>query len=230
MYFLGFDDALTVADDLLLGGTREEKMDALALYTLFRDRAPVAALQALLAGDDPEIAAAAALALAMTGHISARKVSGKAPVLDLRVRDLPHGGGATRPVDRTYEILRVPGAAGDAIVAVKMDEKRAIVFLGDPKIEGTFLVEFQRFALKSAKSGLIQISFDHEGRQERLNWPAYAAVVGARLEFLGLSWSDNLSVLAEIHLQGALTTPIDTIILLGNGVYERLMAAIASGR
>ena len=187
LYFVGCDDALSVADELLLGTGPKERIEALALYTLFGRRAPLELMRTLLSAEDAKVAGAAAFALSLCGGLATGTEGSGAEAIDAR---LPAPSVEQRVVPfqvrRTYAVVRVPEAAVEGIVAVKMDEKRAIVFLGENVVGGSFVVDRPRLSVTSEKPDVIEISFKVEGGDSSFPCKADALYVGASLEFLGL--------------------------------------------
>jgi len=224
LYFLRYsDDAREVAEDLVRTGTPEERIEALTLCTLFGRDAPLDVMRRTLEADEAEVAAVAAFALMLCGDAvpSGRRVPGR--VVDLRVDKSPSFGTARVSAAETYQVLWVPHAAREAVVAVKMNEKRAIVLLGKCRIEGAFSVDFHRFTITAGDRGRIEVRFKHEGEMARSLWKAEATQLAARLEYLGLSWSGSVSVLREIEKQRAMAAPVSLTDLAGNRIEDRLV-------
>jgi len=231
LYFIQLgdaDDAREVAGDLVLSGTAGERIEALTLCTLLGREAPLDVMRRALDVENAELAATAAFALALCADTvpAGRRVRGR--VVDLRVDKGGASGVPTVSAAETYQVLWVPHAAREAIVAVRMNEKRAIIFLGKCPIEGTFNVEFHRFTITSGDRGRLEVRFKHEGKMRRSVWKAEATQLAARLEYLGLSWSDNISVLREIERQNAMTARVSVLTLAGNRTEDRLVKALLS--
>ena len=228
LYFLGYDDALEIARDLVLSGAVQERIEALTLYTLFDREAPLDVMRSALDVDNEQVAAVAAFTLALCGDAVpvGRRLPGR--VIDLRVNRSPSSNTPSVGADETYRVLWVPHASRQAVVSVRMNEKRAIVFLGKCPIEGSFHVEFQRFTLTVGDPGRVEVRFKQEGKEKVSIWNAEATQVAARLEFLGLSWSDNVRVLKEIGTQRAMTAPVSHVVLAGNKTEDRLARAMLS--
>ena len=226
LYFLQHDDALEVAGELVLSGTPEERIEGLTLYTLFGRDAPVDVMRRALDVENAELAGVAAFALALCADTvpAGRRVPGR--VVDLRIDTGGSFGIRRVSAAETYRVLWVPHAAEEAIVAVRMNEKRAIILLGECLIEGAFSVDFHRFTITSADRGRIEVRFEYEGEMQRRLWEAEATQLVARLEYLGLSWSDSVSVLKEIERQRAMTVAVSTVGLAGNRTEDRLVKAL----
>ncbi|MFH0964857.1 MAG: flagellar basal body P-ring protein FlgI [Planctomycetota bacterium] len=228
LFFLGREEGRGCARELLSSGTPELRLEALKLYLLFGSRAPIDEIRRVLSEKDPDLAAAAAFVLARCGDAGK---DGRSPVVD--VRRSPESSspfGQTTPEEAGYQILAVPEAPVNAVVAVLGDERRAIVFLGTCPIAGNFSVPRQRIALSAGAPGRVDILFRAREEEGRFQAPADAASLIAFLEFLGLPWSENVSILQDLSRQQALSAPVRILSFTGSKTVTRLMGALIANR